>query len=123
MGANSDRAKVATSSIVRLISVPSPKGRDSSAPPCYITSTSMRGYKAWRNFREGPECELRLLGILPSTRSLGPSLICPKICPLADAQGGLGAVGCEVPILQGPVSPSHTDRPSSFRRIAPVQHL
>ena len=41
MGANSDRAKVATSSIVRLISVPSPKGRDSSAPPCYITSTSM----------------------------------------------------------------------------------
>jgi hypothetical protein len=59
MGANSDRAKVATSSIVRLISVPSPKGRDSSAPPCYITSTSMRGYKAWRNFRESPKGEVR----------------------------------------------------------------
>ena len=67
MGANSDRAKVATSSIVRLISVPSPKGRDSSAPPCYITSTSMRGYKAWRNFRESPERELRYNGVLRSS--------------------------------------------------------
>src|SRR5215211_697582 len=66
MGANSDRAKVATSSIVRLISVPSPKGRDSSAPPCYITSTSMRGYKAWRNFRESPKGEVRRI-LIPRT--------------------------------------------------------
>jgi len=46
---------------------PFPEGRDSSVPPCCTTRSTMKGYKAWRNFRESPLCELRHDGVLRSS--------------------------------------------------------
>src|SRR5918997_6570458 len=43
---------------------PFPKRRDSSAPPRGSIKTSMRGYKAWRSFRELRKDEVRRIPVL-----------------------------------------------------------
>src|ERR687897_3721439 len=64
---------------VHSFSLPPKRGRDPSAPLCYATQPSMKGYKGRRNFRELRKAEVQLRRTQHRRRVAGELVMLPWV--------------------------------------------